>query len=141
MFDRIIAAVKLETPDPSRWRAQLHSLLGRLRAELVTHPGMAAATMVDPPRTEVAMRLLENLLGILLAGGLDAQDAAWAADILAAQVTYAAIEAELGAPTPAHWLPKSRPTSPACRPTTFRSSLPTPLSWSPRSRRTIRLRH
>jgi AcrR family transcriptional regulator len=95
MFDRIIAEVKLETPDPSRWRAQLHSLLKRLRAELVAHPGMAAATMVDPPRTEVSMRLLENLLGILLAGGLDAQDAAWAADILAAQVTYAAIEAVL----------------------------------------------
>ena len=95
MFDRIIGAVKLETPDPSRWRAQLHSLLERVRAELVTHPGMAAATMVNPPRTDAAMRLLENLLGILLAGGLDAQDAAWAADILAAQVTYAAIEAEL----------------------------------------------
>ncbi len=95
MFDRIIGAVKLETPDPSRWRAQLHNLLERVRAGLVTHPGMAAATMVDPPRTEVAMRLLENLLGILLAGGLNAQDAAWAADILAAQVTYAAIEAEL----------------------------------------------
>ena len=95
MFDRIIAAVKLETPDPSRWRAQLHHLLERLRTELVTHPGMAAATMVDPPRTEVAMRLLENILGILLAGGLGAQDAAWAADILAAQVTYSAIEAEL----------------------------------------------
>jgi AcrR family transcriptional regulator len=95
IFDRIIAEVKLETPDPSRWRAQLHSLLERLRAELVAHPGMAAATMVDPPRTDVSMRLLENLLGILLAGGLDAQDAAWAADILAAQVTYAAIEAGL----------------------------------------------
>jgi AcrR family transcriptional regulator len=95
MFDRIIGAVKLETSDPSRWRAQLHNLLERVRAELVAHPGMAAATMVDPPRTEAAMRLLENLLGILLAGGLEAQDAAWAADILAAQVTYAAIEAEL----------------------------------------------
>ena len=95
MFDRIIAAVKLEPPDPSRWRAQLHNLLERLRTELVTHPGMAAATMVDPPQTEVAMRLLENILGILLAGGLDAQDAAWTADILAAQVTYSAIEAEL----------------------------------------------
>ena len=46
------------------------------------------------------MRLLENLLGILLAGGVDAQDAAWAADILAAQVTYAAIEAELRRPDP-----------------------------------------
>src|ERR1700727_3483347 len=85
MFDRIIGAVKLETPDPSRWRAQLHNLLERLRAELVRHPGMAAATMVEPPRTEVAMRLLENLLGILLSGGLDAQEAAGAADILAAQ--------------------------------------------------------
>ena len=41
------------------------------------------------------MRLLENLLGLLLAGGIDARDAAWGADILAAQVTYAAIEAEL----------------------------------------------
>ncbi|HEY3632356.1 MAG TPA: helix-turn-helix domain-containing protein [Jatrophihabitantaceae bacterium] len=95
VFDRIIGAVELETPDPSRWRGQLHSLLKRMRDALVTHPGFAAATMIDPPRTEVAMGLLENLLGILLAGGLDAQDAAWAADILAAQVTYAAIEAEL----------------------------------------------
>jgi AcrR family transcriptional regulator len=101
MFDRIIGAITLEAPDPSRWRAQLHSLLERLRAELVTYPGMAAATMVDPPRTEAAMRLLENLLGILLAGGLDTQDAAWAADILAAQVTYAAIEAELRRTDPA----------------------------------------
>ena len=95
MFDRVIATIELEAPEPDRWRAQLLSLLERLRDTLVAHPGMAAATMVDPPRTEVAMRLLENLLGILLAGGLDAQDAAWAADILAAQVTYAAIEAGL----------------------------------------------
>jgi len=66
-----------------------------MREALITYPGIAAATMVDPPRTEVALGLLENLLGILLAGGLDAQDAAWAADIMSAQVTYAAIEAEL----------------------------------------------
>jgi AcrR family transcriptional regulator len=95
VFDRIVATVELEDPDPSRWRAQLHSLVKRLRDALVTYPGIAAATMVDPPRTEVAMRLLENLLGLLLAGGIDVQSAAWAADILAAQVTYAAIEAEV----------------------------------------------
>ncbi len=73
----------------------MHSLLARLRDALVRHPGIAAATMVDPPQTEAALRLLENLLGLLLAGGLDVQDAAWAADILSAQVTYAAIEAEV----------------------------------------------
>jgi AcrR family transcriptional regulator len=95
MFDRIIATIELEGPDPSRWRAQLHSLLERLRDALVAHPGIAAATMIDPPRTEVVLGLLENMLGLLLAGGLDAQDAAWAADILAAQVTYAAIEAQV----------------------------------------------
>ncbi len=100
MFDRVIATIDLESPDPSRWRAQLHSLLGRLRDTLVAHPGIAAATMVDPPRTEVALRMLENLFGILLAGGLDAQVAAWAADLFAAQVTYAAIEAELRRPDP-----------------------------------------
>ena len=95
MFDRIIATVELEGPDPSRWRAQLHSLLQRLRDALVAHPGIAAATMIDPPRTEVVLGLLENMLGLLLAGGIGAQDAAWAADILAAQVTYAAIEAQV----------------------------------------------
>jgi AcrR family transcriptional regulator len=95
MFDRIVATIELEAPDPSRWRAQVHALVARMRDALVAHPGIAAATMIDPPRTELVLGLLENLLGLLLAGGLDAQDAAWTADILAAQVTYAAIEAEL----------------------------------------------
>ena len=27
MLDRVTATIELETPDPSRWRAQLHSLL------------------------------------------------------------------------------------------------------------------
>ena len=41
------------------------------------------------------MRLLENLLGLLLAGGLTPRDAAWTADTLFAQVTHAAVETEL----------------------------------------------
>jgi AcrR family transcriptional regulator len=92
MQDRITAGVKLQAPNPARWRVQLHSLLARMRSALVAHPGIAAAAIADPPTTEAAHRLLENLLGILLAGGLDPQSAAWAADILAQLVTYAAIE-------------------------------------------------
>src|ERR1700677_3811011 len=30
MLDRVTVKIKLEPPDPSRWRAQLHSLLVRL---------------------------------------------------------------------------------------------------------------
>ena len=92
MQDRITASIRLESPDPARWQAQLHSLLDRMRRALAAHPGIAAAAMADPPTTEAALRLTENLLGILLAGGLDPQDAAWAADIFALLVTYAAIE-------------------------------------------------
>ena len=95
MFNRIVAAIELEVPDPTRWRDQVHALLRRSRAVLVAHPGMGAAMMIDPPGTEVVLGLLENLFGLLLAGGLEGQDAAWSADILAAQVTFSAIEAEL----------------------------------------------
>lgn len=92
MQDRITAAIELEPPDPARWRAQLHLLLERMHRALAAHPGIAATAMADPPTTEAALRLTENLLGILLAGGLDPQDAAWGADIFALLVTYAAIE-------------------------------------------------
>jgi Tetracyclin repressor-like, C-terminal domain len=62
---------------------------------LVAHPGIAETTMAEPPGTEATLRLLENMLGILLAGGLDPQDAVWAADIFAMVVNYAAIEADV----------------------------------------------
>ena len=92
MLDRVIATIELEHPEPSRWRAQLHSLLRRLHQALVAHPGIAAMTLEDPPTTEVVLRLTENLLGILLAGGVDPQDAAWACDIFVSLVTAVASE-------------------------------------------------
>jgi AcrR family transcriptional regulator len=95
MQDRIIATVELETPDPARWRAQLHALLVRMREALIAHPGIAETAIAEPPATAATQRLLENQLGILLAGGLDPQDAAWAADIFATLVNYSAIEADI----------------------------------------------
>ena len=92
MLDRVTATITLEAPDPSRWRAQLHSLLQRMHEALVAHPGIAALTLEDPPSTEVVFRLTENMLGILLAGGIDAQDAAWACDIFVSLVTAVASE-------------------------------------------------
>jgi AcrR family transcriptional regulator len=98
MLDRVTATVDLEAPEPSRWRAQLHSLLERVHQALVAHPGIAAITLVDPPTTEAILRLTENLLGILLAGGLDPQDAAWACDIFVLLVTAAAREDDVRRP-------------------------------------------
>jgi AcrR family transcriptional regulator len=98
MLDRVIATIELEAPDPSRWRAQLHSLLQRVHQALIAHPGIAAMTLADPPTTEAVLLLGENLLGILLAGGLDPQGAAWACDIFVLLVTAAAREDDVRRP-------------------------------------------
>lgn len=98
MLDRVTATIELEPPDPSRWRAQLHSLLQRTHQALTAHPGIAAMTLADPPTTEAVLLLTENLLGILLAGGLDPQDAAWACDIFVLLVTGVASEDDVRRP-------------------------------------------
>lgn len=82
MLDRVTATIVLESPDPAQWRAQLHSLLMRMRHALRDHPGIAATTLADPPPTEAVLRFTENMLGILLAAGIDPQDATWACDAL-----------------------------------------------------------
>jgi AcrR family transcriptional regulator len=98
MLGRVTATIELEAPEPSRWRAQLHSLLERTHRALTTNPGIAAMTLADPPTTEAILHLTENLLGILLAGGIDPQDAAWACDILILLVTAAAREDDVRHP-------------------------------------------
>ena len=98
MLDRVTGTVELEPPDPSRWRAQLHSLLRRLHHALVAHPGIAAMSLADSPTTGAVLQLTENLLGVLLAGGLDPQDAAWACDILVSLVTATAREDDVRRP-------------------------------------------
>jgi hypothetical protein len=50
------------------------------------------------PTTETILTVTENLLGILLAGGLDPQDAAWACDTLVLLVTASAHEDEMRRP-------------------------------------------
>jgi AcrR family transcriptional regulator len=98
MLDRVISTIEFEPLDPARWRAQLHALLQRIHQTLVDHPGIAAITLADSPTTEAILRLTEHLLGILLAGGLDPQDAAWACDIFVSLVMAAAREDDVRRP-------------------------------------------
>ena len=99
MLARVTATIELESPSPSCWRAQLHSLLQRMHDVLVAHPGIAAMTLADSPTTEAVLGLTENLLGILLAGRLDPQDAAWACVIFVLLVMATAREDEVRRPS------------------------------------------
>jgi AcrR family transcriptional regulator len=92
MGDRVTSSVELEFPDPARWREQLHVLLGRMLTALQAQPGLAASTLADVPSTDAPFDFIENLLGLLLAGGASRQDAAWACDILFLVTTATAIE-------------------------------------------------
>jgi AcrR family transcriptional regulator len=98
MLDRITATIELEIPDPAHWREQLHSLLQRMHQALVAYPGIAAMTLAYPPTTQAVLRLTENLLGIVMAGGLEAQEAAWACDIFVLLVTAVASEDDVRRP-------------------------------------------
>jgi AcrR family transcriptional regulator len=92
MLDRVSSTIPLVTPDPSRWREQVLGLLTGLLHALEAHPGIAQVAVANIPTTERAMDFAENLLAILLAGGVHSPDAAWACDILPLIVTATAVE-------------------------------------------------
>jgi AcrR family transcriptional regulator len=95
LLDRVTSAIPLEKPDPIRWRAQLHALLSACLRVLAEHPGLAGVSVANPPVTPGPLRFAENLLGILLAGGVTPQDAAWACDILPLLTTACAVEGDV----------------------------------------------
>jgi AcrR family transcriptional regulator len=95
MLDRLAGAIELERPDPAHWREQVHRLMLRTLRSLEQHPGIAMVAVGRPPTTARLMLYLENLLSLLLAGGVRERDAAWACDILTLIVTATAVEIDV----------------------------------------------
>jgi AcrR family transcriptional regulator len=93
MFDAVAAEVELgPKPDPARWREQLEALLTRTRDAMDRHPGIARVPLANIPSGPGAMRIVERILGILLAGGVDDQSAAWFIDVVFLYVNAASLE-------------------------------------------------
>jgi AcrR family transcriptional regulator len=95
MMERVAGMVPRVAPEPERWREQVHELMRALRTALEAHPGLASVLTGDVPTTENVLAGAESLLGILLAGGIASQDAAWAVDILMLIVTATATETDV----------------------------------------------
>jgi AcrR family transcriptional regulator len=92
LFDRVGGMVELEVPDPARWREQVHRLVDRLLRALEAHSGIARMAVANVPTGENALRVADNLMGLLLAGGVTPRDAAWSCDVLPLFVTASAVE-------------------------------------------------
>jgi AcrR family transcriptional regulator len=97
MLDRVAGAVELVEPDPKRWREQVFTLLDAFRQALEAHPGLSTVLPGEPIITDESLDGIENLLALLVAGGIKKQDAAWACDILFLIVTATASEADVRA--------------------------------------------
>ncbi len=70
-------------------------MLDAFRQALESHPGLATVLPGEPLISDAAFDSVENLLGLLVAGGIARQDAAWACDILMLIVTATASEADV----------------------------------------------
>jgi len=95
MLDRVSGNVPLAPIDPGRWREQVHELVAGWLEAMRSHPGLASVAVGDPPSSERMMLGADHLLGLLIAGGVGPQDAAWACDILPLITTATAVESDV----------------------------------------------
>lgn len=95
MLDRVAGGVPLPPIDPARWREQLHELVGGWLRAMESHPGLASVAVGNPPTSEHTMVGADHLMGLLVAGGVTPQDAAWACDILPLIATATAVETDV----------------------------------------------
>jgi AcrR family transcriptional regulator len=95
VIDRIVAEVEIPEPDPDRWEEQLKDLLRSMLSVYRAHPGSARAATAIIPTGVNSVRAMEGLLGIMLAGGVSEQAAAWFCDLSALYVGAIAVEEQI----------------------------------------------
>jgi AcrR family transcriptional regulator len=95
VFDALIGQVKLEEPDPARWREQVHRLMRDFRDILASHTDAALAGLGRVPTAPQTLAAAEVLTGTLRAGGLSDRVVALGFDQLVLYVSAAAYEAGL----------------------------------------------
>lgn len=94
VYDELVGQVSLPAkPDPKRWRAQVHQLLGDLRAVLMSHRDAALASLGRLPTSPNVLAGAESLVAVLRAGGLSDRAIALGFDQLILYVSACAIEA------------------------------------------------
>jgi AcrR family transcriptional regulator len=95
LIGRLCAEIELPEPNPRAWRTQLIGVCTQLRDQYLRYPGISLATLATAPTNVETLRVSDGMLGIVLAGGIDPQTAAWAIDTLFLYVNAFCLEASL----------------------------------------------
>jgi AcrR family transcriptional regulator len=92
VYDELVGQVPLLEPDPSRWREQIHEMLGDLRDILAAHRDAALAGLGRVPTSPKTLAGTETLVAVLKAGGLTDRAVALGLDQLILYVSACAFE-------------------------------------------------
>jgi AcrR family transcriptional regulator len=95
LIGRLYSEIELPEPDPATWRQQLLDVYAQMRDQYLKYPGVSRAALAVVSTHLETLRVGEGLLAILLAGGLEAQTAAWVLDALTLYVNGYALERSL----------------------------------------------
>jgi AcrR family transcriptional regulator len=92
VYDLALAGIQLPSPPDGDWRAQLELLISRAITTLGSHDDIALVAITRVPTGPQALRVLEAMMTLLRAGGIDDNLCPWAADLLDQYVTSSALE-------------------------------------------------
>jgi AcrR family transcriptional regulator len=95
LIGRLCGEIDLPKPNPRTWRAQIMSVCTQIRDQYLRYPGISLAALAVVPTNLETLRVNEGMLGIVLAGGVDPQTAAWAVDALFVYVNAFCLETSL----------------------------------------------
>ena len=95
VFDALVGQVRLEEPDPARWREQVHRMMRDFRDILASHTDAALAGLGRVPTAPQTLAAAEVFTGVLRAGGLSDRIIALGFDQLVLYVSASAYEAGL----------------------------------------------
>lgn len=91
VLDAVLGEVDLHPADTD-WEDAIVGVLTSYTGVLFRHPGLARAAVVTRPCGPHSLAVVERLLALLTAGGIPADRAAWAVNLLLQQATATAAE-------------------------------------------------
>lgn len=94
-IDRVFGIMEFPEPDPENWVDQLREVMRGTRRILQAHPGMARAMLGRVPMGPNGLRVVEGFMGLVRAGDLPDQVAAWAADVISLYVVASVFEEDI----------------------------------------------
>ncbi|HUQ58069.1 TetR/AcrR family transcriptional regulator [Lentzea sp.] len=92
LLDELVADLSSPETAQSEWREQLIGLMCAYTELLFAHPSLARSVLLLRPSGPHYLRLIDEVLRLLLAGGMPSRQAAWGVDLLLQQATATAAE-------------------------------------------------